>query len=109
MMGRKVPMQFDSEQGCWYVELQGSNYGFHCGEHVKLYMGGQPVVCRFELDLDWYVILKDARNGGFLRAAQVRLRRTNSVPGSHFDPSSLEMCHTHSAVHRPSVQYRERI
>ena len=59
-MERKAPMQFDPEHGRWYVELLGTNYDFHCGEHVEIYMGGQPVVCRFELDLDWYVILKDA-------------------------------------------------
>ena len=58
-MRRKVLMRFDPELERWCVELQGRNYGLHCGESVELYIGGEPVSCRLELDLDWYVILKD--------------------------------------------------
>lgn len=58
-MRRKAAMRFDPEHDRWCVELQGRNYGLHCGEYVELYIGGKPVSCRLELDLDWYVILKD--------------------------------------------------
>ncbi len=58
-MGRKVTMRFDREYERWCVELQGRNYGLHCGESMELYIGGEPVACRLERDLEWYVILKD--------------------------------------------------
>lgn len=53
-------MRFDPKHERWYVELQGRSYGLHCGEQMEIYIDGQPVVCRLELDQDWYVNLKDA-------------------------------------------------
>lgn len=60
-MRKKFPMRFDSECERWCVELQGRNYGLHCGESVEIYIGGEPFPCSLEMDRQWYVILKDVR------------------------------------------------
>ena len=41
--------------------LGGRDYGLHCGEHMELYVGGNPLPCRLELDRYWYVCMKDVR------------------------------------------------
>jgi hypothetical protein len=54
-------MQFDPDQERWVVELDGRNYGLHCGEGIDLYIGNTPIPGRLEMDRNWYVTLKDVR------------------------------------------------
>ena len=54
-------MRYDPALERWYVELQGRNYGLHCGEGLDIYIGGEPIPCSLELDLHWYIILRDVR------------------------------------------------
>ncbi|SFM05150.1 hypothetical protein SAMN03159341_1157 [Paenibacillus sp. 1_12] len=60
-MKRKIEMCFDPDQDRWYVELNGRNFGLHCGEGFDLYIGGEPFPCRLEMDRHYYIILKDVR------------------------------------------------
>lgn len=52
-------MKYDEETDRWYVELEGRNYGLHCGECFEIYIGGQLIPCRLEMDSQWYVIMED--------------------------------------------------
>jgi hypothetical protein len=60
-MKRKAVMHYDSMIDRWCAELDGDEYGLHCGESFELYVGGDPVPCRIEMDREWYVIVKDVR------------------------------------------------
>lgn len=61
-MKRKRVMRYDPETERWSVDLQGRQYGLHCGEALELYIGGEPVQCSVEMDrYQWYVIIKDVR------------------------------------------------
>ncbi|MCC0567347.1 DUF5348 domain-containing protein [Brevibacillus borstelensis] len=52
-------MRYDEELDRWYVELDGRNYGLHCGECFEIYIGAQPIPCRIEMDSHWYLIIED--------------------------------------------------
>ncbi|WP_245552938.1 DUF5348 domain-containing protein [Brevibacillus massiliensis] len=62
-------MKYDEETDRWCVELEGRNYGLHCGECFEIYIGGQSIPCRIEKDAQWYLIMEDV---------SFDLRRSNS-------------------------------
>ncbi|WP_235241976.1 DUF5348 domain-containing protein [Paenibacillus alkaliterrae] len=54
-------MRFDKAQQRWIVALGGRDYGLHCGEILELYVDGEPIPCRLELDQHWYVCMPEVR------------------------------------------------
>ncbi|MED1746641.1 DUF5348 domain-containing protein [Brevibacillus borstelensis] len=43
-------MKYDQETDCWCVDLERRKYGLHCGEDFVIYIGGQLIPCRLEVD-----------------------------------------------------------
>ncbi|MFD1039642.1 DUF5348 domain-containing protein [Virgibacillus byunsanensis] len=57
----KNRMRYDRIQDHWYVDLQGREYGLHCGERFELYIGRKAIPCRLELASKWYVIMENTQ------------------------------------------------
>lgn len=57
-MADKVPMQYDADADRWYVILNDKKCWMHCGEGFELYICGDQVPCRLELDHEWYVVIQ---------------------------------------------------
>ena len=49
-MADKIPMQYDADADRWYVILNDKKCWMHCGEGFELYICGDQVPCRLELD-----------------------------------------------------------
>ena len=54
-------MRYDYIQDQWCVDLNGREYGLHCGEKLELYVGRRTIPCRLELANKWYVIAENTR------------------------------------------------
>jgi len=57
----RTRIRYDQIQDQWCVELDGREYGLHCGESFELYIGRKTIPCRLELASKWYVIMGNTR------------------------------------------------
>lgn len=49
-------LKYDRETNCWFVVLDGKEYGMHCGEWFDLFLSDtKSMVGRLELAKEWYV------------------------------------------------------
>lgn len=61
MTGVWSKMTYDRDGACWVVHLNGGSFAVHCGECFEIRVGDWGIPCRLELDLEWYVIMREAR------------------------------------------------
>lgn len=64
-------MKYDPELECWFVVLEGRDYGLHCGEWFDLSLGETSIPCRLELDRKWYVLMGSGKLRFYLQTKEI--------------------------------------
>lgn len=57
-----LPMTYCRDANCWMVHLEERQYPIYCGEWLEIRIfENKGIICRMELDRDWYVITTEAK------------------------------------------------
>ncbi|MFT8709306.1 MAG: DUF5348 domain-containing protein [Sporolactobacillus sp.] len=54
-------MTYNHDHQQWFVNMHGTSYGMHRGEHFEIKMGSRRLPCRLELRERWYIITNEVR------------------------------------------------